>query len=218
MRQNKSSSNRKLFRQSGRITLIFAAVFLGLTGAVAQEKCFKDAKDEITKWIEANDDELIAFANQMDNTRKEGKDPAQVWIKYNGMEMPLSVAYQLVHAKYGKSSRAAVEQSVEKSRACAKDVQLPRAAYDVAREYFGLTTVLPEAATRVDFAEIKAGNIFGGSDALVPKALEDARKATEKALEDARNATGKALEDARKALEKGLGDAARAADPRNWKL
>lgn len=198
--------------------LLLLSWLTGTSVSVAQEKCFSDARAEIIKWIDANDGELISYAEQMENARKEGKDPSTVWIKYNGLDMPLNVAYQLVSAKYGKASRAAVEQAVDKSRACAKDVQLPRAAYDVAREYLGLTTVLPEAATRVDFAELKAGNLLGGSEALVPKGLEDARKATEKALEDTRKATGKALEDARKETERAINNTIKAADPRNWKL
>ncbi|WP_375454739.1 hypothetical protein [uncultured Methylobacterium sp.] len=179
-----SGSRNIIYKYVFSFALLLTYWIIGTSASVAQEKCFSDAKTEIIRWIDENDKELISYAEQMENVQKEGKNPADIWIKYNGVDMPLNVVYQLVSAKYGKASRAAVEQSVEKSRSCAKDVQLPRAAYGVAREYFGLTTVLPEAATRFDFAEIKAGNIFGGSDALVPKGLEDARKVTEKAFED----------------------------------
>ncbi|MBW0366148.1 hypothetical protein [Ensifer adhaerens] len=198
--------------------LLFTPLFGGTTVALAQEKCFSDSKKEIVKWMDANDDELVSYANQMEQARKEGKNPREVWVKYKGIDMPLSAAYDTVHASYGRASRGVVEQSVEKARECAKDVQLPRASYDVAREYLGLTTVLPEAATRVDFAELQAGNVFGGADALVPKALEDARKAAEKAAEDLANASGKALDDARKAADQAIEDLKRVADPSTWKL
>lgn len=206
----------KIFTSSMAASLLCVATLVGTSPTLAQEKCYADAKKEITDWTDLNDDELISYAEQMEKARAEGKNPADIWINYNGEEMPLNIAYALVRAKYGRASRPVIEQAVDKARSCAQDVQLPRAAYDVAREYLGLTTVLPEAATRVDFAEIKAGNYLGGSDALVPKALEDARKTTEKAVEDLGNATGEALEDARRTVEKAVEDLGRVADPRNW--
>jgi hypothetical protein len=202
-------------------TCVFAALlsvstFMGTSFLLAQEKCFSDSKKEILDWAAANDGQLILYAEKMEKARKDGKNPANVWVKYSGVDMPLNLVYELVRAKYGKESQVVVEKAVDKSRSCAKDVQLPRAAYDVARDYLGLTTVLPEAATRVDFAQIKDGNVLGSSDALVPKGLEDARKTAEKALNDIEKSSGKALEDAEKALGKAAEDVLKAADPSNW--
>ncbi len=75
-----------------------------------------------------------------------------------------------------------------------------------------------EAATRVDFAELKAGNMFGGKDALVPKGLEDFRKTAEKALEDIRKAGDKAGKDLNNNFNKAKDDVIRAADPKNWRF
>lgn len=194
--------------------VITALACLASSPAWAQEKCFKDGKDEILQWVNGHSAELNKYAALMEQTRSEGKDPSQVFVDFRGIRIPLSAAYMTVHSEFDRDSKVAVERAVDGAHKCASDVQLPRAGYDFAREYFGLTTVLPEAVTRVDFAEIKAGNIFGSSVALVPKALEDARKNFEKAQSD----LGKGMEHAGGQLAKATEDLRKAADPKNWRV
>jgi hypothetical protein len=176
------------------LLLATAAIALVATGAVAQEKCYKDGKDRLVSWAQENGRPLNDLAAQMEQARKEGKDPNTLMIKYQGMEMPLSAAYLIEHQKYDAKTKVEIDATVGDIRDCAKGVALPRGAYDLIREFTGLTTLLPERATRVDFEEIRQGNILGGDDAFIPKGLEDARKTVEKAGRDINREFNKGLE------------------------
>jgi hypothetical protein len=188
------------------------------TSAVAQEQCYSDGKKTLVDWENTHKIDLSYWVDQMKKTRTDGNDPNSTMITYSGMQMPVSAAYLIVHAKYDADSKVAIDGVVDQVRKCAKDVVLPSAAYDVVRKFLGIDTVLPEAATRVDFAELTAGTVFEGKDALVPKSLEDARTSADKALDDIRKAGDTASKDLYDAFNKARDSVFYYADPKNWRF
>lgn len=52
--------------------------------------------------------------------------------------------------------------------AAPKAATLRQALGEPARPLLGITTIYPERASRIDFAEIRNGNILGSRDAAVP--------------------------------------------------
>jgi hypothetical protein len=129
----------------------------------AQEVCFKDAKKNFENWKTQNSKVLNDLAAQYNAS----KDPSKEMVTYAGMRMPVAAAIMIEGEKYGREADGKVEVEVNAAKKCSGQTTIPRGVYDLAREWMGVTTILPEQATRIDFEELRRGNIAGGENSVI---------------------------------------------------
>ncbi|MBB5576392.1 MULTISPECIES: hypothetical protein [Rhizobium] len=138
----------------------------------AQEVCFKDASKKFEDWRAENGKTLDSLSAKF----KASKDPYKELVDYDGMKIPIAAALIIEGEKYGKKADVEVNLVVGDAQGCSKQTQVPRGVYDFAREVLGITTVLPEKATRIDFEELRRGNIAGGKESVINKTGRDIDK------------------------------------------
>jgi hypothetical protein len=69
--------------------------------------------------------------------------------------------------KYGRLADAQLTSTIDGAKKCSGQTTIPRGTYDLGREWLGLTTILPEQATRIDFEELRRGNLAGGNNSVI---------------------------------------------------
>ncbi len=132
----------------------------------AQEVCFEEAKDNFSKWRSSNGKLLDELSQKYLNSN----DPSKEMVDYNGMKMPIAAALIIEGQRYGESADKKLTQEVDNAKECSGQTAIARGAYDLARTWLGLTTILPEQATRIDFEEIRRGNFAGGKNSIINEA------------------------------------------------
>lgn len=163
------------------------AVFAGISSAgFAQERCATDAQRDIEAWVNQNRGTLETLWQRFNSS----SNPNAEVVSYEGKTVPLTYALEQETKRFQREGRAIRDKEIEEASDCssAPEVALPRAAWDLTRE--PLTWVLPERATRIDFEEIRRGNLLGGEHAAIPKAARD--------------------------VEREIRNLGRALDPTNW--
>lgn len=158
-------------------SLLFASVLciaLGLTfnRANAQEACANDFEKASGEISSKSDPELKATAAEIKKLQGIGVDPNRYIVQFEGKDVPITVKYYVLASR----KVDALQQAQDTASKCSKDVMPLRIASDLATIYLtdGLSLLLPDQATRVDWAEIiKNGKPLGGDQALIPKARDD---------------------------------------------
>ena len=133
---------------------------------MAQEVCFNDAKSNFNKWRVTNGKML----DELSAKYTASKDPSKEMVVYNGMRMPIVAALIIEGEKYGSEADAKLSVEIDGAKKCSGQVAIPRGVYDLAREWLGMTTILPEKATRIDFEQVRRGNIAGGDNSIINEA------------------------------------------------
>jgi hypothetical protein len=160
------------------------AVLAGISSAgFAQERCATEAQQNIEAWANQNRGEIETLWERYDSSN----DPDAEVVSYEGKVVPLNYALNQEIKRIQKEGRAVRDREIEKASECsgALEVALPRAGWDLARE--PLTWVLPERATRIDFEEIRRGDVLGGKHAAIPKAARDVERELQNVERELRN-------------------------------
>ena len=131
--------------------------------ALAQDVCYDDAKTNFVKWR----GEKGKVLDDLSAKYQASKDPSKEIINYNGMRMPIAAALIIEGEKYGREADAKLNVEIEGAKKCSNQTAIPRGVYDLAREWLGLTTILPEKASRIDIEELRRGNIAGGKNSII---------------------------------------------------
>lgn len=142
--------------------LVFIAIIVP-SSLLAQEVCFTDANKKFKGWVDQNGKVLNELAEKF----KASKEPSKEMVDYNGMNIPIAAALIIEGQKYGKLAEAQLASSVDDAKKCSGQTTIARGVYDLGREWLGLTTVLPEKATRIDFEELRRGNLGGGHNSII---------------------------------------------------
>ncbi|MDV7145988.1 hypothetical protein R3X27_25240 [Tropicimonas sp. TH_r6] len=152
-----------------------AAWFILSTFSSAQEVCYTDASNDVENWIATNGKML----NELSDRFEKSPDPSREMVNYKGLKLSLRAALMAEMDEYAQKIQGVTNQKLKEATDCAGKPELvaTRATYDLARELLGLTTLLPEKATRIDFEEIRRGNIAGGKNSVVRKVGRDIDKA-----------------------------------------
>lgn len=132
----------------------------------AQEVCFTDATNTMNTWIAQNSKTF----NELSAKYLASKDPSKEMVTYNGMQMPIAAALIIEGEKYGRLAEAQLTSTIDGAKKCSKQTEIARGVYELSREWLGLKTILPEKATRIDFEEIRRGNIAGGKNSIINEA------------------------------------------------
>lgn len=150
-----------------RLLPITCAVVLFSLPALSQERCATDAKKRFGEWRAENAKLLDELSAQCEQLQKECY---KTKVNYNGMEMPLAAALIIEGERYGELADVRITQVAGETQDCMGETTVVRGVYDFAREVLGITTVLPEHATRIDFEELRQGNLFGGDKSIINEA------------------------------------------------
>lgn len=148
------------------ITATAVALALMATSASAQERCVRDAERDIVSWADNNSSLLEALWNQYDASA----NPNAEIVNYNGVAVPLTYALSQEMASFEAGLAHARGREIAEATDCAGalEVALPRAAWDMLRSLGH--PILPEPALRIDFEEIRRGNLVGG-DQSAPRVV-----------------------------------------------
>lgn len=147
--------------------ILICTLCLGLLQpAFAQEVCFEDAKTNFSKWRSTHGKTL----DELSAKYLASKDPHKELVTYNKMRMPIAAALIIEGEKYGREADEQLTLEVDGAQKCAGQTTTVRGVYDAAREYMGLTTILPERATKVDWERIRRGDVAGGKNSVVREA------------------------------------------------
>ena len=147
-----------------KFLFVICIALVGLSRpAFAQEVCFEDAKSNFSKWRSEHGKTLDELSTKF----QASKDPSKEMVDYNGMRMPVAAALIIEGEKYGRDADEKLNIEVDGAKKCSGQTTIPRGVYDLAREWLGLTTILPEKATKIDFEELRRGNIAGGKNSII---------------------------------------------------
>ncbi|WP_298983105.1 hypothetical protein [uncultured Roseibium sp.] len=130
----------------------------------AQERCYGDANKRFNDWRAVEGKKLDELSELCD---KLGNECYKQKTNYNGMEMPIAAALIIEGERYGELADRKIVQTVDEAQDCVGNTQTVRGVYDFSREVLGITTILPEKATRIDFEELRKGNFAGGEKSVV---------------------------------------------------
>ena len=131
--------------------------------SAAQEVCFTDANGKFDGWRAS----AGALLDELAAKYEASSSPYTELIQYKGMMMPIAAALIIEGEEYGKLADAVMSQVVGEAEDCSKKTRGERGVYDFAREYLGITTIFPERVTRIDFEQLRRGNIAGGKKSVI---------------------------------------------------
>lgn len=153
------------------VPVVAAAFAFCAFDAGAQEACLNDYQKKVSEIQAAQDPELTATAAEIKRLQDAGFDPEKYIVDFEGKLVPIVVKFYYLAERKSQ----AIEGANQVAENCAKEVAPYRAIADllIIYETMGLSLLLPDEMTRIDFAEVlKNGKPFGGDDAVLPKARE----------------------------------------------